>query len=704
MSWLRRHAVELGVLVLILAAAGISRFSALDRFIASDELRWVCRSINFHRALEEHAWSDTFQVGHPGVITMWLGTLALPLDQVGRWRELARSTEGCTDLTKFDDVGQEGLLQTIAPLLFEARRGVAMGTLVLLALLYLVLRGLVGLGKAPSLFGLAVVAFDPFLLAHSRVLHLDAVTALLCVLAVAALVPVLSSDDPPPIRTLMIAGALAGLAMLEKSSALVLGPFAMAALAWHGWRSVEPAISDPAMSDPAMPRAKAKVGAKARASAIVRATGPWLLGALVVYVALWPAMWVQPITTIVGVLTKAEVEGGVAHEGGNFFLGRPMEDPGPLFYPIVALYRLTPLGVAGLLLAVLTLRRPRREDEDPRNRMLVRWLLVWALCFATVMTIGPKKFDRYLLPALAPINLAVGITLATAYALWRPVGLLHRWIGLLSGGILLAAHVYASQAPYVLDYYNPLFGGIVAAEHVLLLGWGEGYDLAAGFLNQQPNADTLEVTVRGVANFAPLFKGRTRSAEGYRPGTSDYVVVYESQVQRQQNPDLLSVYHDSPELKPVYVGYISGLTLDEQLAGHAGANQPAQLGGRDAFFEPISFVRVYSNATVGAVRAYLGGVGQPGDVLVAGGETVLARHYEGPLRLVRYWGHWQTAEMRESLGKDFPPDWTRAWVVRYPGFDPEVALDELGRVADRGQTKALAGGVAEVTPFTRYRP
>ena len=47
--------------------------------------------------------------------------------------------------------------------------------------------------------------------------------------------------------------------------------------------------------------------------------------------------------------------------------------------------------------------------------------------------------------------------------------------------------------PYYLTYFNPLSGGNRSAPQVLLVGWGEGLEKAADWLNQQPDPDTQHV-------------------------------------------------------------------------------------------------------------------------------------------------------------------------------------------------------------------
>jgi hypothetical protein len=489
-----------------------------------------------------------------------------------------------------------------------------------------------------------------------------------------------------------------------------------------------------------------------------RAFTAWCIGAGLIYFVLWPAMWVDPQGTFFrdcdrvevsaaveasteadrtveadaavetaaendpssdenesacnsGVLVKLLSEGGVPHQNGNYFWGRPAADPGPFFYPLAILFRMTPWALLGLLLALAALR-PRRTtslaaDGEDSNKIkgadlardqveaetaAIRWLLAWAFFFLLFITPGPKKMDRYMLPALLSLVTAAGIALlpwlagqlqGLARRRGRQLGASAGLAALLTLSLLAGLEAIGPRAqPYPLTWFNPLLGGARAAERVMLVGWGEGYDLAADFLNRQPDAEQQEAAARGVANMGPLYKGRTESMAGYQPGRTDWVVLYRSQLQRRQDEELLALYADPPELEPAYVGSINGLDM----------------------------VWVYPNATLAPLVEYLESTLTSaltsGELVIAGGETVLSRHWTPPagVELLRYWGHWGPDDIRSELLPALPADWQRAYVLRYPGSDPPATLEVLETVARRGETEAIDfadGSSVEITRFDR---
>ena len=129
----------------------------------------------------------------------------------------------------------------------------------------------------------------------------------------------------------------------------------------------------------------------------------WALLGAVVYVALWPAMWVDPLGTLQKI---AAVSGEYAVEGHSnplFFLGDIINgDPGLRYYPLTWLWRSTPIVLVGLLLSLLagarfvgvrtiaSLRRWRVEEQTPTGYALLS-LVVMAVLFTLLMNLSAKK-------------------------------------------------------------------------------------------------------------------------------------------------------------------------------------------------------------------------------------------------------------------------------------------------------------------------
>jgi hypothetical protein len=138
----------------------------------------------------------------------------------------------------------------------------------------------------------------------------------------------------------------------------------------------------------------------------------------------------------------------------------------------------------------------------------------------------------------------------------------------IGGGLLLAAVVLVQLAgtwqtyPYYLNYYNPLLGGLKKAEEVMMVGWGEGLDQAARYLNQKPNAEKMKVISWSADGcFSYFFKGSSATIDYDMNIDSlrraDYVVLYLNEWQRQApNPEFLAYFE---QLKPEYVVRIGGV-------------------------------------------------------------------------------------------------------------------------------------------------
>ena len=107
-----------------------------------------------------------------------------------------------------------------------------------------------------------------------------------------------------------------------------------------------------------------------RPRTIARALTPllvWTLIALVVYVLLWPALWVAPRETLAEVM---DISGDYAEQGHSspiFYNGRIINgDPGAWFYPVTWLWRTTPVVMARTA-ADRTGFRPAQRRHEARH-------------------------------------------------------------------------------------------------------------------------------------------------------------------------------------------------------------------------------------------------------------------------------------------------------------------------------------------------
>jgi hypothetical protein len=526
----------------------VPRVIALDRVVSPDEKRWLTHSANFYRALTRGELDQTYQIEHPGVTTMWIGMLGY------LWRYPAYPQEAPEQI----DWRREEVASFLQTHGHEPLELLTAGHFFMVLTITLVLVGaswwamrLVGVWSA--CLGFMLMAADPFHIALSRLLHLDGLTSSLVLLSLLALLCYLYRGGRR--LDLAMSGAAAGLAWLTKSPSMFLVPFTGLVLLFElaaRWRGQQRL-------------------AHADWQWAIYAFALWGAVGLGVFVLLWPAMWVDPLYTVWRVLRAAIGYAVQGHEDPLYFNGSIFEgDPGWHFYPVTYLWRTTPSVLVGLGLAALFSAVPRARWLLHEQRRPLAVLLLFAMLFTAFMSLGAKKFDRYLLPIYPPLALIAGVGWMAALRWIR-----QRWPQRLAQAtvpaiVLLAVGAQAGLAlpafPYYLSYYNPLLGGTTAAPAVMMVGWGEGLDQAAHYINSRSGLHSPRVMI-GVwgGTFSYFFKGQIRDSKFTRGEAtvrdwmhSDFCVIYINQWQRQQLPDELLEYLAG--LKPALVVRLQGLT------------------------------------------------------------------------------------------------------------------------------------------------
>ena len=523
-------------LVLVILAAAIRLF-AIDAYVTIDESRWVQRASDFAAHIDQGDLKATFIIGHPGVTTMWTALVGMGPERARHFSFL----EGRDDATRrpgyFD-----ALTAARRPFAIVASLGVAAVALL----------GWRLLGPGPAVVGGLLLAFEPFLVAHARVAHLDSgLTAYTAVAALSGLIFFAAGGAWP---YLVLSGAATGLAFLTKAPSVYLVGFVplVAGLVWL--------VSDRRPS--ALPRLAVWL--------IV-----WGLVAALVGILLWPALRVDPLGTILQMAQFTERVGGGEHD--NFFLGVPTDDPGLVFYPLALVLRLAPSTLVG---AILVAALWRRLDGGPRK--VVLFLALYALGFMAMMTIGPKKFDRYLLPIFPILGLLAGLglwTLATALRARSAAATV------VAVAVVVQATMLLSVVRYPLAYYSPLLGGGAFADRLLLVGWGEGLDQVGGWIDAQPRPlgePTVATSYHRVLQ--AQLKGSAVPLEYVR--MADYVVPYVNTLQRGDEALVLGPYLGSST--PEYTVQINGI---EYARVYRGPHYPYTVEHAYTYANRVTLVR-----------------------------------------------------------------------------------------------------------------
>jgi hypothetical protein len=302
-------------------------------------------------------------------------------------------------------------------------------------------------------------------------------------------------------------------------------------------------------------------------------------------------MWVRPVEILTKMYVVTFRMASEGHELPLFYRGDIVTgDPGAFFYPVTYLWRTTPVTLIGLALAVAALGMPRAKLLRPRTRDPLLLLLLFGVLFTVFIGLGAKKFDRYLLPAYPPLELVAGAGWFAA-ANWlrhqRPSMTRFAAPGLVAIAIGVQAVTAGLAYPYALSYYNPLLGGVDAATETMMVGWGEGLDQVAEYLNARPEPEEVQVLTRvWPSSLSYFLEGDlifTKFAEDMRTVAawlrSDFYVLYLTEMQRGMIPKDIARYFANRE--PAMIALVQGVPYayvydlqDEPLPAYLVANDP----------------------------------------------------------------------------------------------------------------------------------
>ena len=514
--------ISIITLLAIFLTAFLPRVISLGVATTTDELLWLVRSPNFIDAIMQHNWAATYQAPHPGVTTMWLSGASLEF--------LYNNGMDYTDK------------------LFVARLPIAFATSIGVVLIYVFVKELFNntIGILCSIF----VSLDPFYIAHSRCIHLDAMLTNFMILSVLAFLVHL--NHPYKKRYILLAGFLQGLSFLTKQPSLFLIPylFIIASI----WTLFGDRISSESFIQ----------NIRQNSLDIIKIIIIILFISAITFVILWPSMWVNPIDTISKMILNQDcgtLKAVLEPHGSGFFMGKISDGSfGPAFYPVVLLMRSTPIVLVLSVIFIVYYFKSIVNNVDDRT-VIVSAFLIYIILFITQMTFSGKKLDRYILPVFPMLDIIAALGLySLTYSLTDRLSLIksriNKKVVFTITIIIIFVQITTLMAvhPYYLSYFNPAaFGGPSNAPNILLVGWGEGMDLAAAYLNNKDDAKNLTVAAQ-YAGFKEHFIGNT--IEINLAAYADYVVFYITAVQRDWNSDVWDRYKNETPEKTVIINNI----------------------------------------------------------------------------------------------------------------------------------------------------
>ncbi len=472
MKFLDQRTKKYIVGLIFLSTVFIPRLVGLGHILTTDEPLWMSRGATFINGLSVGNFERTLIAGQPGVTTTWLIGFSTP------WRSLA-----------------------------AAQTAIALATSILIVIITYFLILLIG--KRWGLITGFFLALDPFLIAHSRIAHTDALLALFYLASIASLL--CAFITPRVQRRYIIASAIFGaFALLTKIFAIILIPTALAIIVWKNWKKNH------------------------RLRTLVRLSCLWIgVFALSVFIA-WPALWFHADKVWNLLFTRATLHTEGTREqqttSASWYYAREI-----FFRMSVPVALLLPFGLWQL-----------KNIRKSRHAATVTFFLFAGAIFAFVLNTGSDKSDRYVLFSM--LTLVIAAPLGLRYA--------KRW-ALLAIAIPIAylAIDDIRLYPYYLAQYNRLYP--IEAQHKL--GWGEGLEQAAAWI--QTNHPGAKVLSYYGSVFQYFYNGQVDPITHIDDSNADYVVIYRSMFERGADApetDIVNNYLQSNKT-PDHIVTINGL-------------------------------------------------------------------------------------------------------------------------------------------------
>ena len=363
---------KLFLTLLLLAVVITPRLPGLASFVTLDEPFWLSVGGNYYYAISHYEFQNTAYEYHPAVTTMTIITAAF-LVYFPDYRGYGQGYFD-VDKEKFDPFLVEHGIDPMHLLYISRLIQVAVIVLFALIIFYLLSRLI---GEEKAFLVTALTSSAPYFLGHSRVLSHEAMVAFFVLASIFGIMAYLESGKKW--IYLFISAASAALAQLTKSSAMAMFPTIALILAVSVFENMK------------------ERGFKSALLDHLKIFGIWFAMLALVYLALWPGMWVAPGKMLYNVYGNAF---SYALEGSRLQITQELQPSkfsladagGTIKYFIDnVIKRSTPISWAGILVAGVYLFSRGKDKFSTIFKKMVFYLFVTAVMFILLFSFAQGK-------------------------------------------------------------------------------------------------------------------------------------------------------------------------------------------------------------------------------------------------------------------------------------------------------------------------
>lgn len=422
---------------------------------------------------------------------------------------------------------------------------------ILVLIIYLLLNRV--FNQKISIIASLLIALNPFLIAHSRIIGTDGLTSLFMTVSLLLFLLFIKENK---LYYVPISGFFAGLAILTKVQSIFLIPFFLFLILFNFIFNL-------------IKKNKIKL---VHISKQIISPIFWAVGCSIVIVLILHVFRTKDYEQILNILNIKYEELNrfltTAHFT-RFYLGTKRVEPIYSYYLVVLPFRLTPISFILAPLAFILIMFKKSNVYVKKYLKYIICFIFYIIFFLVMMSTFNYKGDRLILPAFPAIDMLSAISIYILYNLFlvkynfKHVQKKYKFISknnfYLLVSVLIIIHIilYIPFFPHYLAYYNPLLGGAKKAAKMFCVGWGEGLYEAAHYLNKKENSKDIEVSSWYDVCLQPYFEGRVYPLKYGDIGNIRYILFYVNQLQRNLFPDLIEKYHINRE--PEHVVKINGL-------------------------------------------------------------------------------------------------------------------------------------------------